>query len=112
LIRNLRNNEATRAAIINEIEAFSINDDIKVGDPIVIYYAGHGGSAKTPKGWEAGGTKIQLLVPWDCFNINVGEPKNGIPDRTLGVLLSRLASKKVDNIVRQTDIFRVYCLTT
>jgi hypothetical protein len=104
-IRNLRNNEATRAAIINGIKAFSANDDIKVGDPIVIYYAGHGGWAKTPKGWEGRGTKIQLLVPWDCSNI---EPTNGISDRTLGVLLSRLASKKGDNIVRQTDIFRVY----
>ena len=63
----------------------------------MIYFAGHGGSAKTPEGWEAGGTKIQLLISCDCTSF--GEEKHGVPDRTLGALLSRLASKKGDNIV-------------
>ena len=103
-IRNLRNSEATRAAIVAGIEAFSLIEEIKNGDPILIYYAGHGGSAKTPKGWEAGGTtKIELLIPYDhCSPLEDGNPKHGIPDRTLGALLSQLAFKKGDNIVRQT----------
>jgi hypothetical protein len=115
-IRNLRNSEATRAAIIEGIEAFSLNDEIKEGDPILIYYAGHGGSAVTPEGWEVGSTgKIELLVPYDHSSpLKDGNPKHGIPDRTMGALLSHLAIEKGDNIVRQTFILRgfIYQLTT
>ena len=41
----LRDRGATRDTIMNEIKAFSLKDEIKEGDPILIYYAGHGGSA-------------------------------------------------------------------
>ena len=118
-IRNLRDSEATRAAIIDGIETFSLNDEIKEGDPILMYYAGYGGSADTPNGWEVGSTgKIELLVPYDHSSpletLEDGNHKHGIPDRTLGALLSHLASKKGDNIVRQTFILRgfIYQLTT
>ena len=109
-IKNLRNSEATRSAIIEGIKAFSLNDEIKEGDPILIYFAGHGGSADTPKGWEVGSTgKIELLIPYDHSSpLEDGNPKHGIPDRTLGALLSQLAIEKGDNIVRQTFIFREY----
>ena len=109
-IKNLRNSEATRSAIIEGIKAFSLNDEIKEGDPILIYFAGHGGSADTPKGWEIGSTgKIELLIPYDHSSpLEDGNPKHGIPDRTLGALLSQLAIEKGDNIVRQTFIFREY----
>ena len=108
-IRNLRNSEATRAAIIDGIEAFSLNDKIEEGDPILIYYAGHGGSADTPKGWEVGSTgKIELLIPYDCSPLALEDdnPKHGIPDCTLEDLLSQLAIEKGNNIVRQTFILR------
>ena len=106
-ITNLRDTGATRNAIIKEIKALSDKDEIEEGDPILIYYAGHGGSAVTPKGWEIGGTgKIELLIPYDHSSpLEDGNPKHGIPDRTLGALLSHLASKKGDNIVRNTFIF-------
>ena len=112
-IRNLRDSEATRAAIIDGIEAFSLNDEIKEGDPILIYYAGHGGSADTPEGWVGCTGKIELLVPYDLSSLKDSNPKHGIPDRTLGALLSHLANKKGDNIVRQTFILRgfIYRLT-
>ena len=104
-IRNLRNSGATRAAIIGEIKAFSFNEKIKEGDPILIYYAGYGSSTGTPKGWEAGSTgKIEFLVPYDYSSLKDDDPVHGIPDRTLGALLSHLASTKGDNIVRQTFI--------
>ena len=108
-IRNLRDSEATRAAIINAIEAFSRKDEIKKGDPILIYYAGHGGSADRPKTWGAGSTdKIELLVPYDfSSSLKDGNPMVGIPDRILEGLLSRLAKKKGDNIVRQAFILCV-----
>ena len=115
-IRNLRNSEATRAAIIAGIEAFSQSKEVEVGDPILIYYAGHGGSADTPDGWEVGGTgKIELLIPYDhSSSLEDSNPKHGIPDRTVGALLSQLAILKGDNIVRQTFTFGgfIYQLTT
>ena len=115
-IRNLRDSEATRAAIIDGIKAFSLNDEIKKGDPILIYYAGHGGSADTPKGWEIGGTgKIELLVPYDHSSpLEDDSPKHGIRDRSLEAPLSQLAIEKGNNIVRQTFIVRgfIYQLTT
>ena len=108
-IRNLHDGKATRAAIMNEIKDIAFNNRINGGDPILIYYAGHGGSADTPEdwpGWEVGrASKIELLIPHDhSSSLEDGNPKHGIPDRTLGALLSYLASKKGDNIVRQTFI--------
>ena len=115
-IRYLRDSEATRDAIMEEIKAFSSNNKIKEGDPILIYYAGHGGSADTPKGWEVGSTgKIELLIPYDHSSpLEDCNPKHGIPDRTLGALLSQLAMKKGDNIVCQIFIIRgfIYQLIT
>jgi hypothetical protein len=113
-IKNLRNSDATRAAIIDEINAFSLNDEIKMGDPILIYYAGHGGSTVTPSGLVDGSTgKINFLIPYDylgSFPLEVNL-KHVIPNRTLGTLLSQLAIKKGDNIVRQTFILWVYLST-
>ena len=113
-IRDLRNSEATRDAIIDGIEAFSLNDDINEGDPILIYYAGHVVLADTPKDWLDWNTdKIELLVPYDDFSLD-GDPRYGISDRTLEVLLSQLAIEKGHNIVRQAFILRnfIYQLTT
>ena len=99
-IRNLRDSEATRAAILHEINALTNDDRIQRGDPILIFYAGYGSTAPTPKGWESGGPTIQLLLPHDYLCENEKAQKiHGIPDRTLGVLLERLASAKGDNIV-------------
>ena len=114
-ITNIRGSGATRNAIIKEIEALSLNNKIEKGDPILIYYAGHGGWADTPKGWEVGSTgKIELLIPYDysgSSSLEVGNTKHGIPDRTMGALLSRLATEKGDNIVRRTFLFSVYLST-
>jgi Caspase domain len=106
-IKNLRDSEATRVGITGEIETFLINNDnIKKGDPILIYYAGHGGWKKAPTGWQTGGTgNIQLLIPCDYSDRpEAGDRQHGIPDRTFGALVSRLANKQGDNIVRQTFV--------
>jgi hypothetical protein len=105
-IRNLRDSEATRAAIIYEINAFSLNHKIKEGDPILIYYAGYGGSADTPEGWEAGSNKIEFLIPYDYSSLEDDNYTHGISDRVVAALLFHLANKKGDNIVRQTFILR------
>ncbi|KDQ61082.1 hypothetical protein JAAARDRAFT_67479 [Jaapia argillacea MUCL 33604] len=97
-IRFLRDAEATRRAIIQQINDLIADQRIRRGDPILIFYAGHGGEADAPDGWEAGDSKIQMLVPVD-FKTTVDEQVvHGIPDRTIGALLSRLAEEWGDNI--------------
>ena len=99
-IRILRETQATRAAIIAEFKALQTNPDIKHGDPILIYYAGHGGEKAD---WEATHTDsiTQMLIPHD-YQPEPDKPLvYGIPDRTIGVLISGIAKSKGDNIVRQ-----------
>ena len=98
-IRLLHNAEATRAAIIQEFKNLMADRHIHRGDPILIFYAGYGGEADAPKGWEAGDAKIQMLIPHDFRTTVDGREVYGIPDRTIGALLSRVAQKWDDNIV-------------
>ena len=113
-IRNLRDKQATRAAIISEFTALASNDVIKHGDPILIYYAGHGGEAPPPIGWGAGGadSKTQMLIPHDYRTKIDDREVHGIPDRTIGALISRIAKSKGDNIVRLVTLFSRLLLTT
>jgi len=97
-IMKLRDNAATREAIIRSIKALSTNNDIQFGDPILIYYAGHGADAPTPPKWRSSETRTQMLIPFDCEMDSKGGI-HGIPDRTLGGLLKQLADKKGNNIV-------------
>jgi hypothetical protein len=101
-IRNLRDTQATRAAIISELRALAVNPDINPDDPILIYYAGHGAEVTPPVGWDAGGagSKTQMLIPHDYRTIIDNCEVYGIPDRSIAVLLDRISKKKGDNIVR------------
>ena len=99
-VRLLLDEQASRSAII---DAFvSIRDDprIKQGDAIFVFYAGHGGEAEAPTGWEAGGkgAKIQMLMPQN-FSTEPGNEVTGIPDYTVAALLNQIAKEKGDNIV-------------
>jgi hypothetical protein len=100
-IANLRNADATRAQILAEIRGLATDPAIRFGDPILIYFAGHGTSAAAPPRWHAGGDPIQLIVPYDCCvpdsATDVLVPP--IPARTLCALLETLAHAKSDNIV-------------
>ncbi|KAG8853732.1 hypothetical protein FRB91_004404 [Serendipita sp. 411] len=99
-IKTLYNAEATRNAIVENLRALKMNSSIQVGDPILIFYAGHGGTGATPPGWEAGGPEIQLLLSHDALCEENGCKIYGLPDRTMNVLLFQLAEEKGDNIVR------------
>jgi hypothetical protein len=100
---------ASRAGIISALEAFRFDNRIRQGDPIFIYYAGHGSGILPPENWESGGPgrKIQVLVPQDYA------PErgiHGIPDHVLGWLLHRIAEKKGNNIVGTSQIyFQYFC---
>ncbi|CCM00512.1 uncharacterized protein FIBRA_02546 [Fibroporia radiculosa] len=98
-IKDLRDKRATRHRILREISAFSNDDRIQRGDPILIYFAGHGSSTKAPDAWAVGGAEIQLLIPYDGQSTDAnGREIHSIPDRTLGALLTQIADKKGNNI--------------
>ncbi|KAG8837877.1 hypothetical protein FRC18_007460 [Serendipita sp. 400] len=94
-ITTLYDAEATRDAIVKSIRDFKDDSRIQNGDPILIFYAGHGGTGKHP----TGSTEIQILLSYDtsCED-NKGRKICGVPDRTMGVLLDELAKAKGDNI--------------
>jgi uncharacterized caspase-like protein len=96
----LLDSQATRANILQGIYDLTTNNGIQHGDPILIYYAGHGSTAPPPPGWEAGWPQIELIIPYDR-NLDDGKGGKvyGIPDRTLAKLLDRLALAKGNNIV-------------
>ncbi|KAI0315079.1 caspase domain-containing protein [Amylostereum chailletii] len=97
-IQNLRDEQATRGEIKAHIRGLAENSLIQHGDPILIFYAGHGGEAKCPARWEAG-DKIQMLLPHDFVpDTSEEEDSQGILDISLSVLLSKLAGAKGDNI--------------
>ncbi|KAJ1301205.1 hypothetical protein OPQ81_003615 [Rhizoctonia solani] len=101
----LLNEEATRSRILQEFQALWQNKDIRRGDPILIYYAGHGGLRKANKKWKDryGAQQIQVIFPIDYKENSDPQndqspPVNSIPDRTIATLLNKLAFEKGDNI--------------
>jgi len=100
-IISLIDKEATRAKIIETFKSLSEIEAIQRDhDPIVIFFAGHGGDAPSPPGWEAGGpsARTQFLITHDS---STGQDATvlGIPDRTVAALLENIAQSKGDNIV-------------
>lgn len=98
-LKYLKNQDATRIAIIRELQALQSDHRIQRGDPILIYYAGHGSSTVSPDNWtraedQRENDNIQFIVPYDC-----DEWVAGIPDRTIAACLDQLADAKGDNIV-------------
>ena len=93
---------ATRSALLNGFQHHLIeNNNIERGDAMVIFYAGHGSRTDAPTGWVADDNKVETLCPHDERTIGYdGKEIFGIPDRTIGSLLRRLAACKGDNIVR------------
>lgn len=99
-IINLRDKQATRAEILHAFKALQTNPNIKYGDPVVIYYAGHGSTIKAPPGWNSGDGMIQVLVPQDFGLLGRSNTRIcPIPDRTIAALLNGLADSKGNNIV-------------
>ncbi|KAB5591938.1 hypothetical protein CTheo_4616 [Ceratobasidium theobromae] len=86
-IINLRNHAASREAILRTFRRLQADPRIKKGDPVVIYFAGHGGSTNAPEGW-----RTLFGVPGSAG------PVNCITDQEIAKLLNDLAAAKGDNI--------------
>lgn len=93
---------ATREAIINGFKDLAHNALIQPGDPVVIFYAGHGREVlhQTPDG---GTHMIQMVVPTDyCTDQEEAVPC--ISDLEIGALIDHIAAQKGDNIVSKSQI--------
>ena len=104
-IQMLLNEQASRSGILQAFTDLRMDARIKKGDPILIFYAGHGTEIDSPQGWEAGHTKIQAIIPHD-FSEDA-PVVHCIPDRTLGTMIDILAKEKGDNIVCHSN----HCLS-
>ncbi|CAE6448681.1 unnamed protein product [Rhizoctonia solani] len=101
-IINLRNETATRRNIIDAIKSLQVNPSIDPGDPILIYYAGHGGQRNATDEWKEakGAHQVQVIFPYD-YDVKTddsSDPIECIPDRTIAGLLNELSAAKGDNI--------------
>ncbi|PPQ85555.1 hypothetical protein CVT25_006725 [Psilocybe cyanescens] len=88
--------DATRHAIEKAFKDLANNPLIGEGDPIVIFYAGHGGEIlhQTPDGEKHW---IQMVVPYD-YCTERGKEVPCISDMEIGMWIDRIAEKKGDNI--------------
>ncbi|KAJ6535024.1 caspase domain-containing protein [Mycena capillaripes] len=97
-IQILLDEHATRAQILQHIWDLAFNPglDIRHGDPILIFYAGHGSE------FCASGdvnSKIQMLLPHDFVpETRVDKDSQAILDITLGEMLSDISAAKGNNI--------------
>jgi hypothetical protein len=115
-IRELKNKDATRANIIDEICKLKGDNLVKENDAILIYYAGHGATMPPPEGWPGYSStpptpkgwpedvEIQCIVASDVAvsKENQKHHVSGVVlDRTLAALLHDLADTRGSNIVRR-----------
>lgn len=99
-IRLLTDSKAKRADIMKGFSDLQNDQRIKKGDPILIFFAGHGGETPAPDGWQTGDVekKIQMIIPKDfCSNKTAGLVY-GIPDISIGALIDGIEGEKGDNI--------------
>ena len=97
-IVNLRDQEATRDAILRELRALQIRVTPRKGDTIIVYYAGYGASSEAPNEWRSENQRASFIVPHDGL---VNDPGGcyvyPIPDRTINALLYELSLRKDTN---------------
>ncbi|KAF8725249.1 Caspase domain, partial [Rhizoctonia solani] len=88
--------QATRANIIEALQNIGRPDNgINRDDPIVIYYAGHGGQVDPPPDKTANRLPVQCIIPQDTSKESDVVP---IPDFTIGALVHCIAQEKGNNI--------------
>jgi uncharacterized caspase-like protein len=103
-IKHLINADATREAILRAFQDHLIgNPLIKEDDPILFYFAGHGGRQPSKrKDWNSQQGKVEVICPYDVASVH------GIPDYTMAALLRRLQYENGRNIVSMNPISKAY----
>ncbi|VDC07260.1 unnamed protein product [Peniophora sp. CBMAI 1063] len=97
-IVNLRDKQATRSAIVRELQALC-SRSTRANEPILIYFAGHGTSAPAPDGWATASHRISSIVAHDTLAIDrTGTMICPIPDRTIAALLYKLAQTRTGDL--------------
>ena len=91
----LLNSNASRAAIIRELQNLARNPSILPGDGIIIYFAGHGTEVLKERQGNGDSPRVQAILSQDA-NMDDVHP---IPDFTLGFLIAAIHEAKGDNIV-------------
>ncbi|KAK0484889.1 caspase domain-containing protein [Armillaria novae-zelandiae] len=107
-IITLRNDQATRKAIIDGFKSLICNPSIVQGmAAMIIYYSGHGAVAPKPDewtDWQTYDNEIEMLCPTDIGILDINDKVvEGIPDRTISELLLKLATVKGNNITLILD---------
>ncbi|KAI0027633.1 hypothetical protein K488DRAFT_34495, partial [Vararia minispora EC-137] len=101
-VRTLLNEYATQDGIMSRIKGLADLDTINMGDPILIFYAGHGGTLPKPpeSSWAVNNSTIECLVAHDARYNDTEETwvEGVVPDLVFASLLHRLAEVKGDNI--------------
>jgi hypothetical protein len=100
-IATLYNADATRDNIKAKLRDLANDEMIQPGDPILIFFAGHGATAPAPEGWCTAGDSVQMLVPHD---FDPAGKSGGLHDFNLNFLLREIADAKGNNIVRHLSI--------
>ncbi|KAG6809065.1 hypothetical protein H0H92_001741 [Tricholoma furcatifolium] len=105
-IVNLRDEEATRKAILQAISDIAANDLIGTQDPILIYFSGHGSETRPPRNWATSTSNqmIQMILPCD-FSSKGSQHQDGqgIFDMNLNQIFEKISKKKSDNITVVLD---------
>jgi len=113
----LFNQDATYHAIRSSIRIHLLeNDDIRKGDAIVFFFAGHGSRIAVERDWLADEDFVETLCPYDMTNPRKNKlqevhdsPVYGLIDRVFDGLMRELAACKGDNISSLTHAFPEAC---
>ena len=81
---------------------FAEDPRIQMGDPILIYFSGHGGTGQREEALYG----KTVLLPYDY---SMDKQESGITDLELNGLLADLADKRGNNIVRACFLGRLLC---
>ncbi|KZT04119.1 uncharacterized protein LAESUDRAFT_629341, partial [Laetiporus sulphureus 93-53] len=92
--------QATGEAIPSTFRKHFIeNENIRKGDVMIFYFAGHGTQEYAPEEWHIDGEIVECICPQDCdFDL-----QHGIPSVILNGLMRELADRKGDNITAIFD---------
>ncbi|KAF8988552.1 hypothetical protein BDQ17DRAFT_1334489 [Cyathus striatus] len=96
-IQILCDEDATRENIMNELLSIRDRRNIISGDPIIIYFAGHGNMGIVRDG-TAEGQKVEMILPFDTGLKSSRKQTYGIPASTISMILEDISNIKGDNI--------------